>query len=270
MLIIKTKPTSNSLRHQIKLSKNLLAKNNRIVKYLLLKKESCYGRSSMFGRITSWHKQRGVKRLYRRMDSINESKDSIVVGVFYDPNRSGLVSLNFDFKSKKFSFNLSASDLVTGSLVKVNSKSSSSELKLGSRTKLKNIPTGTIVHNVGKEFNSSSSYIKSAGTFGLLIQVDKSFVRIKLPSGEILKENVNSYASLGSVSNEKYNLICLAKAGRNRNLGRRPIVRGIAMNPVDHPHGGRTNGGCPSKTPWGLPTKCKFRLKRKKKIYGKI
>jgi large subunit ribosomal protein L2 len=140
------------------------------------------------------------------------------------------------------------------------------EIKLGYRTQLQNIPTGSIIHNIGHEFSSSTMYVKSAGTFGQLIQSDLKSSRIKLPSNKIIKVSVNSYASLGSVSNEKQNLICLGKAGRNRNLGRRPIVRGIAMNPVDHPHGGRTNGGRPSVTPWGLPTKGKFYLKKRKHV----
>lgn len=262
MKIIKLKPTSNSLRHHVKLSKFFLIKNNKIVKNIFTKKVSRCGKKKHAGVITAWHKQKGAKKLYINLGFSSLSNNSIVIGVMHDPNRTGLVSLNFDLKNKTFFSSLCTSGIYPGFLIK--SDLNIVELKLGFRTKLKTIPTGSMIHSIGKSSKISSSvYARAAGAFGQLIQIDKKYAKIKLPSNKFLIESVNSYASLGSVSNKKHNLICLGKAGRSRKLGRRPIVRGIAMNPVDHPHGGRTNGGRPSVTPWGLPTKCKFYLKKK-------
>jgi len=264
MKLIKLNPTTNSTRHQIKLSKYLLIKNSRIVKKIVGKKYSSFGRSNTFGRITSWHRQGGAKKLYKNINFKNLSSKSIVVGIVYDPNRNAFVSLNFDLLSRDFYFTLNTANIYPGTLLQIGTFLD--EIKLGYRTELRNIPTGSIIHNIGREYDSSTSYVKSAGTFGQLIQSDLKHVRIKLPSNKIIKLSTKSYATLGSVSNEKQNLIYLGKAGRNRNLGKRPIVRGIAMNPVDHPHGGRTNGGRPSVTPWGLPTKGKFYLKKRKYV----
>jgi len=129
---------------------------------------------------------------------------------------------------------------------------------------------GTIINNISFGAYTKSKFVRSAGTYAQLIQINKKVAKIKLSSNKIITIPSNSYATIGMVSNEKHNLICLGKAGRKRNLNRRPIVRGIAMNPVDHPHGGRTNGGKPSVTPWGLPTKSKFYLKKKKKNYEQV
>lgn len=262
MEIIKVKPTSNSLRHHIKISKFLLLKNNRLIKHSLTKKVSNFGRSSQNGRITSWHKQRGAKRLYRKLDLSNKFKQSVVLGSVYDPNRSSFLTLNFELTNKKFFYNVGGSAVCPGTLTETTGYPT--DIKLGNRLQLKNIPTGSIVHSIGL---NRAVYARSAGTCGQIIQLDKQYGSIKLPSNQIIRLSVNAYATLGSVSNLKHNLVCIGKAGRQRNLGRRPTVRGIAMNPVDHPHGGRTNGGRPSVTPWGLPTKGGFYLKKK---YGKV
>ncbi len=263
MKLIKLKPTTNGSRHQIKIDKSLLVKDSRIFKNTIVNVKSSNGRSPTTGHITSWHKGGGRKQLYRKLDLNNESKNSVVIGISYDPNRSAFISTNFDLDKKNF-FNTVATDQnFPGSLLQSNP--SLRELKLGFRTKLNNIPMGTIVNNISDGLNGYSQYARSAGTSAQLIQLDKKYAKLKLPSSKIIKVSVNSYANIGVVSNEKHNLVRLGKAGRNRNLNRRPIVRGIAMNPVDHPHGGRTNGGRPSVTPWGLPTKSKFYLKKRKR-----
>ena len=261
MKLIKLKPTTNGSRHQIKIDKSLLIKNSRLFKDTIVNVKSSNGRSSTTGHITSWHKGSGKKQLYRKVDLENESKNSLVIGISYDPNRSAFVSTNFDLERKNFFNTIATNQNFPGSLLQSNSFLR--ELKLGFRTQLNNIPMGTIVNNISDGLNGHSQYARAAGTSAQLIQLDKKYAKLKLPSNKILKVSVNSYASIGVVSNEKHNLICLGKAGRNRNLNRRPIVRGIAMNPVDHPHGGRTNGGRPSVTPWGLPTKSKFYLKKR-------
>jgi large subunit ribosomal protein L2 len=128
---------------------------------------------------------------------------------------------------------------------------------------LQNIPAGSIIHSLSFNKKLNSIYIKSAGTFGQLIQKNNFFCKIKLPSSKIIEVSNSAFATIGIVSNSQHSNVVLGKAGRNRNKGIRPSVRGIAMNPVDHPHGGRTNGGRPSVTPWGKPTRGKPTSKKK-------
>jgi large subunit ribosomal protein L2 len=261
MKIIKSKPINNSSRHQIKLSKFLLAKKVNFINSITIPKKSSYGKSQPSGRISAWHRQRGVKRLYRPIDFLNHAGLYLTLFSSYDPNRTSFSSVVFDLVSKRFRNYISTSAVAPGCLVQVKRKLP--RYRLGYRMQLKNLPTGSLVNNVGNFLGNKVSYIKAAGSVGQIIQVSSDSCKIKLPSGKLVEIPASRYATLGSVSNEKNNLIYKGKAGRNRNLGRRPIVRGIAMNPVDHPHGGRTNGGRPSVTPWGLPTKSKFYLKKR-------
>ncbi len=261
MKLIKMKPVTNGSRHQIKIDKSLLVKNTKIFKNLRIMHKSANGRSTSTGHITSWHKGGGNKKLYRILNRDNTVKNSVVVGITYDSNRSAFVSTNFDLEKKHFYNSVATNQIFPGSLLASNSNLS--ELKLGFRTKLSSIPIGTIINNISQGPNSPSKYVRAAGASAQLIQLDQKYAKLKLPSNTIIRISTNSYANIGVVSNQKHNLVYLGKAGRNRHLNRRPIVRGIAMNPVDHPHGGRTNGGRPSVTPWGLPTKSKFYLKKR-------
>lgn len=261
MKIIKTKPVNNSSRHQIKLSKFLLAKKVNFINNIVVPKNSSYGKSQPSGRISAWHRQRGVKKQYRPIDSLNHAGLYVTLFSAYDPNRTSFSSVVFDLVSRKFKNYLSTSSVAPGCLIQIKRKLP--RYRLGYRMQLKNLPTGSLINNVGNFSGNKVSYIKAAGTVGQIIQVSSDICKVKLPSGKLIEVPASRYATLGSVSNEKNNLVCKGKAGRNRNLGRRPIVRGIAMNPVDHPHGGRTNGGRPSVTPWGLPTKSKFYLKKR-------
>lgn len=256
------KSTSNSIRHKISLKKNDLSKNNKLVKFLSIKRKQFAGRSKYNGQITCWHKGGSKKKLYRKLYSLNQTKNSIVININYDPYRKSFISLNFDLDLKSFFYSISNNLIYSGSLIK--SSKNINELKLGFRTSLNSIPTGSIISNLSVKTYKSAQYIKSAGTYGQIIQKDKNFAKIKLPSKKIIDISTNSFANIGIISNLKNNQIIIGNAGTNRNLGIRPTVRGIAMNPIDHPHGGRTNGGRPSVTPWGLPTKGKFKLKKKK------
>ena len=129
---------------------------------------------------------------------------------------------------------------------------------------INNIPTGSLVHSLTSSQNTHKTcFARAAGTFCQIIQKGVSTNKVRLPSGLICTVPKDAYATLGVVSNAQHNSIYLGKAGRNRLKGIRPCVRGIAMNPVDHPHGGRTNGGRPSVTPWGIPTKGKPTVKNK-------
>lgn len=263
MKTIKLKPINNSTRQTILLKKNLLIKNSKIFKNLRVSIKKCYGRSKVTGHITSWHKQRGAKTLYRFLPENKKESKSLIIGINYDPNRNTFVSTNFNLESKKFFNNIFIKNTYPGCFI--NKTSASDDLRNGFTFMLKNIPAGTLISNISEGNNLKAKYAKAAGTFAQLEQKNNLTARIKLPSGNKIILPVNNFATIGVMSNEVYKNIIIGKAGRNRNLGKRPIVRGVAMNPVDHPHGGRTNGGRPSVTPWGIPTKNKFKLRKKRK-----
>jgi large subunit ribosomal protein L2 len=263
MNLKKLKPFSNSSRHSLLLTKNLLCKNNKILKNLKKGIKNKSGRSSITGHITVRHQGGGVKNLFRTINFTNDKFSAIVVSILYDPKRSAFISLNFDLKKKLFFYSLNINYIFPGSFICCDSNNI--DLKLGFRTVLKNIPTGSVISclSFSKLKNQKINFIRSGGTFGQIIQKDFFSSKIKLPSSEIIEVPVLSYATIGSVSNNLQKSIVYGKAGRRRYLGKRPSVRGIAMNPVDHPHGGRTNGGRPSVTPWGIPTKGKPTVKKK-------
>jgi large subunit ribosomal protein L2 len=241
------KNLSNQPNHLLLLEKAALAKTNRILRHIIMGFSFSYGRSKITGHITSFHRGGGVKNIFRKIEFSNTGYNSIILGTLYDPCRSSFISLNFDLEKLSF-FRLPAtSTAFTGSFICCNSFTK--ELKVGYRTQLKNIPAGSIINNLSLKHSKISQYIRSAGCYGQIIQMSLLFAKIKLPSNSILNISVNSFASVGVISNLEYNSICYGKAGNKRRLGRRPIVRGIAMNPVDHPHGGRTNGGRISVTP---------------------
>ena len=269
MKIIKQKPVTNGSRHLLKLEKSSLLKNDKVFNNRTSKRY-CSGRSPITGHITAWHRGNGHKKLYRKINLSNENKFSVVLGISYDPNRSAFISNNFDLENLKFFNTLCTSYIYPGSLIKQNCTlrnvryNLKNQNMLGYRTQVQNIPVGTIINNISNTDLTDGKFARSAGAIAQLIRSDKKKALVKLPSNDVIEISKKSCATIGIVSNDKHNLINYGKAGRKRNLNRRPIVRGIAMNPVDHPHGGRTNGGRPSVTPWGLPTKCKFRLKRRK------
>ena len=172
------------------------------------------------------------------------------------------MSLNFDFNTNTF-FNTLATEFVyPGSFVAFNL--TKNELNLGDQNLISRIPPGSIISNLILNFDNKSKYVKSAGTSCQIIQKLLHSCKIRLPSGKFTDISTESVATLGKISNFLHNQTVLGKAGINRLLNKRPTVRGIAMNPVDHPHGGRTNGGMPSVTPWGIPTKGKPTVKKKK------
>ena len=255
MSLVKLNSTSNGVRHQIKFKKNLLCKNNRLIKNLLIGTKKWAGRNTTTGRITVRHQGSGCKKLYRLIAFNNNHFFALIIGTVYDPNRNIFISLNFNLITQKFFHTSAIVNLSPGSLILC--KESVTEFRLGYRLKLKSIPVGSLIHNISINYNFKIKYIKSAGTYGQLIQKNKFSCKIKLPSGQILTLLPVSYATIGILSNIDHNKIIVGKAGINRLKGIRPSVRGIAMNPVDHPHGGRTNGGCPSMTPWGKPTRGK-------------
>jgi len=265
MALIKLKPTSNGVRHQIRVKKSHLAKGKIInIKPTFYNsyKKGC-GRSRTTGHITSWHKGGGCKKAFSNINFSNESYMGIVICVMYDSYRNSFVNLNFDLKNRKFFKTLAVKDIYPGSVIECNS--SKIDYRLGYRAQIKMIPPGSLIHNLCTNTHRISSIIRAAGTYGQIIQCDSKMAAIKMPSGKTLTVPNTSMATIGINTNTDFNLGVLGKAGKNRLRGRRPIVRGIAMNPVDHPHGGRTNGGRPSVSPWGKLTKCGFYLKKRNK-----
>jgi large subunit ribosomal protein L2 len=264
MKLIKLKPTTSGTRHQLKIQKSLLSKTNKLGKNSICGLKQFSGRSVVNGRITVWHKGGACKSNFRKINFFNTEFESIVVCVMYDPSRSAFISLNFDLHKQIFFRTLATHFVYTGSLISCTDQQK--ELSLGNRTVVKNIPTGSLVHSLTNSYNNNKTcYARSAGTFCQLLQKGIQRHKVRLPSGNIITVVDNAYATLGVVSNLQQNSVIIGKAGKNRLKGIRPSVRGIAMNPVDHPHGGRTNGGRPSVTPWGIPTKGKPSVK--KKIY---
>lgn len=263
MLLKKSKPISNSLRHKIRICKNDLLKSNRLIKHLNKYIKRKNGRCQKTGEITVRHKGSGVKNITREIIASNKKNQAITIGSAYDPLRSSFISLKFNITDKTFLYDIALENEFPGSLSESNYKNN--DVKLCFRTKLSKIPTGSIVSLVdGKKNEKSGQYIKAAGSFGQVINKGLTECSIKLPSGKIKKFDNEATAKLGAVSNAKHFLEVLGTAGVNRRKNKRPTTRGIAMNPVDHPHGGRTNGGRPSVSPWGLLTKCKFKLKKRK------
>lgn len=260
MQISKFKPYTNGIRHRTNIRKNLLSKVNSLVKQTIVGFRRFKGRSSETGRITTRHLGGGCKKKFRILELSDIKKQSVVISIMYDPYRSSFISLNFDFISNTFFRTLATAGVGPGSLQECNRKKV--DLKLGNRTDLEHVPPGSVLHSLS--LNSKIKYARSAGTYFQIIQKDSSICKVRLPSGFIKKTPISSFGTMGVVSNFQYSSTYLGKAGQSRLLGIRPSVRGIAMNPVDHPHGGRTNGGRPSVTPWGIPTKGKPTVIKKK------
>jgi len=262
MKILKLKPNTNGTRHTIKIQKNLLSKTNKLSKQTIAGIKNFSGRSSTTGRITVWHKGGGCKKLFRKINYLNTETNAIVVCIMYDPFRSSFVSFNFDLDRFVFFRTISTQFVYPGSFFCCTK--TIKDLNLGNRIQMSQIPAGSIIHSISLDYKKESSLVRSAGTFCQIVQKSLNQIKIKLPSGSVISCPSTSFATLGSVSNFQHNLTLIGKAGKNRLLGKRPSVRGIAMNPVDHPHGGRTNGGMPSVTPWGIPTKGKPTVSKNK------
>lgn len=252
---------TNGTRHQIILPQSILSKTNRLNKSLLVGQKKYAGRSSQTGRITVRHQGSGCKQLYRVITFSNSSFFGIILAVCYDPFRNTFINYNYNLQTKQTFFTLSIAGLFPGALISCNNVRA--DYKLGYRLPISYLPIGTLINTISFSSNSQAKYIRAAGTYGQVLQITEKGCKIRLPSGKVYTFLTSAYATLGCISNSLYHKQVIGKAGRNRYRGIRPSVRGIAMNPVDHPHGGRTNGGRPSVTPWGLPTKGKPTVKRK-------
>lgn len=265
MIEKKINPITPSQRQTLLLKKNDLSKKIRI-KPLTIGFQRSNGRNNQ-GKITVRHRGGGHKRLYRKI-SFNRTKniEGYIKKILYDPNRSANIAyVKNDLESF---FILAPEGLQLNQYIQ---SSENAELKVGNALPLRNIPIGSVIHNISTTPNTGGKLIRSAGTSALLLQkINNHYARLRLSSGELKILLLTCLATLGIVSNINHKKIKLGKAGRSRWLNRRPSVRGVAMNPVDHPHGGgegKTSGGRPSVTPKGKITKGKpTRKKNKKKL----
>ena len=210
------------------------------------------------GRVTARRRGGGHKRLYRMIDFKRNHFDipAKVERIEYDPNRSAFIALLLYDDGKK-SYILAPQRMAIGDTV---ISSANADIKPGNALPLANIPVGTIIHNVELKPGKGGQIARSAGTYVQLVGRDQAYSILRLNSGEQRMTRSECMATIGAVSNPDNKNIKLAKAGRSRWLGKRPSVRGVAMNPIDHPHGGgegKTSGGRHPVTPWGKPTKGK-------------
>jgi large subunit ribosomal protein L2 len=217
------------------------------------------------GRITARRRGGGHKRRYRVIDFKRRKFDieATVERIEYDPNRTAYIAL-IKYSDGEITYILAPQRLRAGDTVVSGERV---DVKPGNAMPLNSIPVGTIVHNVEMKPGKGGQIARSAGTYVQLVGRDQGYAQLKLSSGELRLVRGECMATIGAVSNPDQSNISLGKAGRKRWLGKRPSVRGVAMNPVDHPHGGgegRTSGGRHPVTPWGKPTKGKRTRVRKK------
>ena len=222
------------------------------------------------GRITARRRGGGHKRRYRMIDFKRTKTDmpATVERLEYDPNRTAFIAL-LTYSDGEKSYILAPQRVKAGDVLV---SGPSSDIKPGNALPLANIPVGTIVHNVEMKAGKGGQIARSAGAYVQLVGKDQGYAQIRLSSGEVRMVRAECMATVGAVSNADQQNIKLGKAGRKRWLGKRPAVRGVAMNPIDHPHGGgegRTSGGRHPVTPWGKPTKGK-RTRSNKKTDGLI
>jgi large subunit ribosomal protein L2 len=217
------------------------------------------------GRITSWHRGGGHKRRYRLVDfKRRQTGVAVVERLEYDPNRTAFIALIKYEGSGELSYILAPQRLAVGDKIE---SGKGADIKPGNALPLGSIPVGTIVHNVELQPGRGGQIARSAGSYVQIVGRDSGYAQVRLNSGEVRLVRQECMATIGAVSNPDHSNQNMGKAGRMRWKGRRPHVRGVVMNPVDHPHGGgegRTSGGRHPVTPWGKPTKGKRTRTNKK------
>ncbi|WMY95853.1 MAG: 50S ribosomal protein L2 [Arsenophonus sp.] len=262
MVVVKCKPTSPGRRHVVKIINPELYKGEPYSP--LLKKNKKTGGRNNNGRITTRHIGGGHKQHYRLID-FQRKKDgiaSIVERIEYDPNRSANIALLL-YKDGERRYILAPKNLKIGDVIQSGTNAA---IKIGNSLPMRNIPIGSIVHNVELKPGKGGQLARSAGAYLQIIARENSYVTVRLRSGEMRKIFSNCRATLGEVGNVEHMLRIFGKAGANRWRGIRPKVRGTAMNPVDHPHGGGEgrNFGKHPVTPWGIQTKGKKTRRNKR------
>jgi large subunit ribosomal protein L2 len=207
------------------------------------------------GHITVRHKGGGTRRQYRVID-FKRTKDAIpakVAAIEYDPNRSARIAL-LNYRDGEKRYILAPAGLKVGDLLE---SGPAADIKVGNALPIKNIPLGTVIHNIELRPGEGGKLVRSAGSSAQLMAKEGEYAQVRMPSGEVRKIQIVCRATIGQLGNLDHENVVIGKAGRIRHMGKRPSVRGIAMNPVDHPHGGgeaRSTSGRPPTTPWGQMT----------------
>ena len=250
------KPTSPSRRELVLVDRSALWKGKPIK--ALIEGLSQKGGRNNHGRITQRRRGGGHKRRYRIIDFKRQKYDmpATVERLEYDPNRSAFIAL-IRYEDGELSYILAPQRVQVGATVISGERV---DILPGNAMPMQNIPVGTVIHNIEMKPRKGGQIARSAGAYAQLIGKDAGYALLRLGSGEQRMVRAECMATVGAVSNPDHQNINIGKAGRNRWLGKRPSVRGVAMNPVDHPHGGgegRTSGGRHPVTPWGKPTKGK-------------
>ncbi len=261
-------PTSPSMRQLVTVDRSGLWKGKPVKK--LTEGLSKSGGRNNHGRTTAYHRGGGHKRTYRTID-FKRTKfgvPAVVDRLEYDPNRTAFIAL-IRYEDGEEAYILAPQRLQVGDPVIADQRV---DVKPGNAAPIRSIPVGTVVHNVELKPGKGGQIARSAGTYAQIVGRDGDYAQIRLGSGEIRRVHATCMASIGAVSNPDHQNINIGKAGRSRWLGKRPVVRGVVMNPVDHPHGGgegRTSGGRHPVTPWGKDTKG-TRTRSNKKTAGMI
>lgn len=238
-------------------------------KSLLISIKRSSGRNNN-GRVTSRRRGGGHKRTYRLIDFKRDKHgiEATVKTIEYDPNRSSRIAL-LNYKDGEKRYIVAPNGLQVGSVI---ISGQNAPIKVGNALPLKNIPAGTFVHNIELKPKKGGQIARGAGTAAQIMAKEGKYVTLRMPSGEIRLVLQECFATIGEVGNKDHENISLGKAGRNRWLGRRPKVRGVAMNPIDHPMGGgegKSSGGRHPSTPWGKPTKG-YRTRKKRNLSDKF
>jgi len=255
MSIKKFSPTTPSRRYMTVTHSSVFTPDVVVPKKLIVKKSEKFARNH-HGRITTRHKGGGHKQLYRLIDFKRDKLNTPakVVGICYDPNRTCHIALLSYLDGDK-KFILAPLGLKVGDTVV---SSDEADIKVGNSKQLKDIPVGTLVHNVELYPGAGGQIARSAGSYVQVMAKEGDVILLRMPSGELRKVKPNCRATIGQVGNLDHENMVIGKAGRSRHMGIRPAVRGVAQNPIDHPLGGgegRTSGGRHPVTPWGQPTR---------------
>ncbi len=253
MAVKRFRPTSPGQRFLTVLDNSDLTKK-KPEKNLTEVKKKHSGRNNN-GHITVRHKGGGTRRQYRVID-FKRAKDGIpakVAAIEYDPNRSARIAL-LNYRDGEKRYILAPAGLQIGDVLE---SGEGADIKVGNALPIKNIPLGTVIHNIELRPGEGGKMVRSAGTSAQLMAKEGEYAQVRMPSGEVRRIQVVCRATIGQLGNVDHENVVIGKAGRMRHMGKRPSVRGIAMNPVDHPHGGgeaRSTSGRPPTTPWGQMT----------------
>jgi len=254
-MAIKTyRPTSPAIRYRTTIVQEDLSRE-RPLKRLTESRQRISGRDNK-GHLQVRHRGGGHKKLYRIIDFRRDKRDipARVSRIEYDPNRSARIAL-LTYSDGERRYILAPNGLTIGATVVAGE---GADILVGNALPLKNIPLGTMVHNIEAKKGKGGQIARAAGVAAQLLAKEAGYAQLKMPSGETRMVHLDCYATIGQVGNLDHENISIGKAGRTRWLGRRPTVRGVAMNPIDHPHGGgegKTSGGRHPVSPWGMPTK---------------